>query len=372
MESLNVADLSLTTCMVVEDQPVVLSLLSAVLKIITVGRVLPVRTAAEAVDLIKRVKSSPSSVGVSNIDFALIDWNLEGDAFRKLSESEFYDELDYDKKQNFVEKPLQGVELARWIRRNESTAFMPILAVSAYSNARLLENIRAAGMNSFVSKPFNINDIARHVQRIVQDVRPYITTSSGYFGPDRRRTNRSVDHDRRVSQKGVKTISPPRTLRNKTMGTANVSAADVIGISHRINDIAPQDFLEYVRKSTDTIQGFMRSVDFEAQDKKKNQLLFNEIDFTCNDVLGHVGCFSYQMIAEVISGVSRFIGDRYFLPTPEAYALIEQQMVTVRYLVDKKVKGPTTDKMRPLFATTVEVMNKVLRRNRKIILELHD
>ena len=351
------ADLSLTTAMIIEDQPSILKLAADCLKILRVGQILPVSSAFAARQMITDIVNNPSSAGVSHIDFALVDWNLVGNPFAETPEQE----------------DQQGPDICRWVRQVEFGRFMPILAISGYSSKDVITDMINAGVNGYLSKPFSVHDLSRQVQRMVSDIKPYIITPSNYFGPDRRRVKHKVSKERRRSQNGVRSFNPPRTLRQKTSGTVDIPETDVSKIMLQMREIAPPEYCSMVDMHLQQIKTVLNATPTEITDEASAETTRKncaEINFLCNEILGNPGGFTYQMIAETMASMSRFVVDKHFLPSKQAHAMLQQQIATAEFIIQRKMKGSAKGEMRKLFTESFTVIEKVLRQNRLKSLDL--
>ncbi|NQY81763.1 MAG: response regulator [Alphaproteobacteria bacterium] len=349
-QELQSVDLSLTTALIIEDQPQILSLIADCLKVLRVGHVLPVANAQMAQEVVTTIERNPSQVGISHIDFALIDWNLIGNPFRKEDG-----------------EALQGPDISRWLRQVEFCRFMPILGISAYSSKEILTDMIDGGVNGFVSKPFSIYELSRHIQRIVSDIKPFIVTPSSYFGPDRRRIVIKVTAEQRRSQNGVRAFNPPRALRQKTANIVDIDEKDVTKVMAKMRDIAPPDYRTMVDINIRYIKDLLDETPQEVPDEATAKLVranFDEINVLCNDTLGDPGGFTYQMIAETMASMSRFISDKYFVPTKQAHLMIRQQLATAEVIIQRDMKGAAKGEMRHLFSESFTVIKKVLKQNR--------
>lgn len=62
---------------------------------------------------------------------------------------------------------LTGGEAARMLKQNSSTAEIPILAISAMSDAAQLEDVLA--VDGFLAKPFDLDDLSRQITTLLPD-----------------------------------------------------------------------------------------------------------------------------------------------------------------------------------------------------------
>lgn len=61
-----------------------------------------------------------------------------------------------------------GVELLRHLRAQPTFASLPVIAMSAYSDALQEEEVRAAGADAFLPKPFTVADLREALEAIVR------------------------------------------------------------------------------------------------------------------------------------------------------------------------------------------------------------
>ncbi len=90
--------------------------------------------------------------------------------------------------------PLDGLELTRLVRTGTDSPnpYVPIIMVTAHAEGRHVLVARDAGINGFVAKPVSPTNLLRHIIEIIEYPPPFIS-STGYFGPDRRR-RRSAEY----------------------------------------------------------------------------------------------------------------------------------------------------------------------------------
>lgn len=100
---------------------------------------------------------------------------------------------------DWVMQPLSGLEFIKKVRAHPNNAirFIPIIMVTAYSELWRVHNIRDAGANEFVVKPFSAQTLYGKIRAIIENPRPFIEAPQTYFGPDRRRRTIPVLEDRR-------------------------------------------------------------------------------------------------------------------------------------------------------------------------------
>ena len=158
-------NLSRVRVLVVDDNDFAREFITAALKSLCIREIINAEHGAKALDLIK--SHMP--------DLVLVDWMME---------------------------PVNGLELVRELRahENRSLRFLPIIMVSAYSELWRVHNVRDAGANEFVVKPFSAKTLYAKIRAIVDNPRPFIDVPSGFFGPDRRRRSIPVADDKRQAR----------------------------------------------------------------------------------------------------------------------------------------------------------------------------
>lgn len=81
-----------------------------------------------------------------------------------------------------------GADLCRHIRTSKDSPnpYAPIIAVTPGTTRMVVEELRDAGVNEIVAKPFTPKDLLQKINATVLRPRRFIKTDS-YIGPDRRR-----------------------------------------------------------------------------------------------------------------------------------------------------------------------------------------
>jgi two-component system chemotaxis response regulator CheY len=84
---------------------------------------------------------------------------------------------------------MDGLDLALSIRHDPMIVnpTMPIILVTGYADAAVIDQVINYGVDEVVTKPLRARDLMARVEKTILRPRPYIRTPSGYFGPDRRR-----------------------------------------------------------------------------------------------------------------------------------------------------------------------------------------
>ena len=105
------------------------------------------------------------------------------DAFKEMQRSAF-DLVICDQ----INEPISGIEFIQMLRTSQDSPdrFVPVIMVTASSDAGTVNGARDAGVTEFMSKPFSARGLYARILEVINKPRPFIRTKT-YFGPDRRR-----------------------------------------------------------------------------------------------------------------------------------------------------------------------------------------
>ena len=108
-------------------------------------------TAAEALEIMR----------TTTVDLVVLDWKME---------------------------PIDGLALARMLRWSEQSPnpYVPILMLTAHTEASRVAAARDAGVSGFVKKPISARLLFERVSFALTDSRMFVR-STDFFGPDRRK-----------------------------------------------------------------------------------------------------------------------------------------------------------------------------------------
>jgi len=74
---------------------------------------------------------------------------------------------------------INGVEVVRYIRRNQHTARVPIVAISSDTQGELVHSMKTAGANAFCPKPIAFEAL----EQAISDARQDVTLTKPLTGP---------------------------------------------------------------------------------------------------------------------------------------------------------------------------------------------
>ncbi len=114
-----------------------------------------------------------------------------------------------------------GLELVRRIRYEDNSPekYMPIIMLTAHSEALRIVEARDAGINEFIIKPLSAETLFQRLDSVIEHPRPFIRTSD-YFGPDRRRQKKMIkgEERRKVTLEPKESAAPPAAMQQLPSG----------------------------------------------------------------------------------------------------------------------------------------------------------
>jgi len=88
---------------------------------------------------------------------------------------------------DWMQNPDRGIELTKKIRTSEKSPnpFVPIIMTAGSGHKDRVLRARDAGISEYLVKPFTAKSLARKIERIIEEPRPFVVCDT-YIGPDRR------------------------------------------------------------------------------------------------------------------------------------------------------------------------------------------
>jgi len=102
---------------------------------------------------------------------------------------------------DWVMPTMDGIEMTEMIRtaHDSPCPFVPIILVSAHTEATKVLRARDAGINEFLTKPISAKALYKRVSKVIAKPRIFVH-SQEFLGPDRRR--RSADNSNSIERRG--------------------------------------------------------------------------------------------------------------------------------------------------------------------------
>lgn len=164
--------LDLLSVLVVEDSAFIRNVLTATLRAIGVGTVHGEPSGADAIRFLEERRAALPP-GTAPVDLIISD---------------------------LVMPEVDGLMLLRWVRCSPRSPdrFLPMLMLSGAADRHYVEQARDLGATDFIAKPFSAGTIASRLLTAIARPRRFVL-AKGYFGPDRRRSQRPVAMDCRMT-----------------------------------------------------------------------------------------------------------------------------------------------------------------------------
>ncbi len=95
-------------------------------------------------------------------------------------------------------EPLDGLDFIRLVRKSNDSGnpYVPIILLTGHTEMFRVREARDAGASEILAKPVSIEGLYKRIVSIIVKPRSFVKTGS-YFGPDRRRSERSFKGDDR-------------------------------------------------------------------------------------------------------------------------------------------------------------------------------
>ena len=92
---------------------------------------------------------------------------------------------------DWVMTPMNGLQFLSKVRNANDTPnpFVPAIMLTAFTDIDRVLRSRDAGITEFLAKPFTPATLYSRIVSVIEDQRPFVRCD-GFFGPDRRRSDR--------------------------------------------------------------------------------------------------------------------------------------------------------------------------------------
>ena len=222
---------------------------------------------------------------------------------------------------DLVMAPINGLLFLRWVRTSKESVnrMIPFIMLSGAADETYVNSSRDLGATEFLAKPFSAETVYKHLVKVIEVPRQFVTTTK-YFGPDRRRQKQDPpDKERRLkkdedvtvvysAEKVVKPKHPtdvwyfrlPNTLKEKAGGGGFKGAAemplDLLEEAEQQLKRAALDFttwaLDYLKKLSDLCTEALAA---DTEGGRGN--FFQEINLLALELRGQGGTFGYPLIS---------------------------------------------------------------------------
>ncbi len=334
-------NLSLLSVLVVEDIGFIRLLFTSVLRSLGIENIHIAENGADAVRIIsEKAKSLPDGTPPFDIVFS-----------------------------DLLMPEVDGFMLLKWLRISANTPdrFIPVAVVSAAADLNYIQRARDLGMNEFIAKPFATQTVWDRLMGLIYKPRRFIL-GGGYFGPDRRRTQRAIAEDRRKTKPEdiqiIRTSTKKLNIENAAVmhfEFTNRLAAKVGGLA-RGAEIPKIDvsILKKVEEQISSMAGDystwigdeIKRLDHAVQELKSPDVNLRQVITTINrgshEMRGQGGIFGYPLITEFSKSLFLTTNRHYNSLSENEYELIKAHVDAIKVVINEKVEGDGGDVGRAL------------------------
>ena len=109
---------------------------------------------------------------------------------------------------------LSGIEFTRLARtaKDSPNPYIPIIMISAYTERSRVYQARDVGITEFIQKPLSATSLYNRIIHTIEFPRQFVRTP-GYFGPDRRHSNK-LNYEGEERRKRILKLQNPKGLKN--------------------------------------------------------------------------------------------------------------------------------------------------------------
>ncbi len=336
-------NLALLSVLVVEDTGFIRLLLTSVLRTLGVENIHIAENGAEAVRQIKeRAKTLPE--GTPPFDLVVSDLLMP--------------EVD-------------GFMLLRFIRTSTESPdrFMPVAMISGAADMNFVNKCRNLGSNEFIAKPFSTQAVWDRLMQIVYKPRRFVL-GGGYFGPDRRRNEKKVEKELRLTKTEDIQIIRSGTKKIKLDSTdvvyfefTNRLAAKVGGLAQGAE--MPKIDIEVLKAVEAKIEEMAGDYSNWVEDEIKRmdeslhklqapdanlRVLIARINRGAHEMRGQGGIFGYPLITEFAKSLFLSTNRTFNGISENEFELLKAHIDAIKVVIAEKIDGDGGENGRALLS----------------------
>ncbi len=321
--------LDLLSVLVVEDSGFIRSVLTATLRTIGVGSVHAVVNGIAAVRFLEERRAALPP-GTAPVDVVISDLMMP--------------EVD-------------GLMLLRWIRNSARSPdkFMPVLMLSGAADRGYVEQARDLGATDFIAKPFSAHTLSSRLLHALARPRRYVL-AKGYFGPDRRRAQRPVQMDCRLTDPAeilvVHSKSKPAAIERYPVVHFDLPyrlGAKIGILPNGPVPTLPDEILAAAEQEIQNRAGdYAHWIGAEVEElaRRVERLgtepaagLIGQINRTAHEMRGQGGIFGYPLITHVAKSLYEATSAAPDAITPNERLLIRAHVDAIRAVMNGRISG---------------------------------
>jgi CheY-like chemotaxis protein len=253
-----------------------------------------------------------------------------------------------------VLEPVTGLDLVKTIRAAKNDKLlhfdMPIIMLTAHSDAQQVLAARDAGITEFVAKPFSARSFSTRLIEIIDSPRAFVEAPN-YKGPSRRRRaapppgveDRRGRPDQRTRPDGGPKVNILRANRSLHEMLGSVDAADIL-IEEVISEAqielmkAEGDFVIWVKDDIAKLEAAYSAL---ATNPTNNAARENLLD-AAYTIKSQAGIFGYDLGTHVADMLITYLG-AHILFSPEHLVVTRKHIDTMSVIFTQKVKDAKGD-----------------------------
>ncbi|MBY6261529.1 response regulator [Azospirillum sp. 412522] len=323
--------LDLLSVLVVEDSGFIRMVLTATLRAIGIGRVDAVASGADAIRWLEDRRAALPP-GTAPVDLILSD---------------------------LVMPEVNGLMLLRWIRSSPRSPdkFLPVLMLSGAADRHYVEQARDLGATDFIAKPFSAQTIASRLLFAIARPRRFVL-AKGYFGPDRRRADKPVALDCRMTAPSeilvVHSASKARgidrfpviyfDLPNRLGAKVGLAPRDPVPtLPPEVLAAAEEEILnragDYAVWIAAEVEEMGRRVDRLPREPEAVPGLLAQVNRSAHEMRGQGGIFGYPLITHIAKSLYEATRSGPTAVTANEHLLLKAHVDAIRAVMTGHVSG---------------------------------
>jgi CheY-like chemotaxis protein len=338
--------------LVVEDNEYMLDIFITALKRMGFARTHRAKNAKEAVDYLR--STAKSFGGGEQVDIVISDLLMGA---------------------------ISGQHLLQWLRDDKASPnrFMPFIMISGAADRVNVEGARDKGVSEFIAKPFSVESLYKVLQRLIDNPRQFVTTST-YFGPDRRRSSKAGPPggmERRKPDESHATIVYSKDRVEKASKPSDVWLFKLPNFlkqkmgsnAMRQDFVIPQSILQEaeatLKREAEGFIGwakeYLNRLSAQVTDAKgrvgDRTSAFEEINLIAHELRGQGGTFGYPLItvfAKSLYDVTKAPCNQ----DDNALEIVKAHIDTMRAVMREKIEGDGGEVGQTLFKILKQAINK--------------
>lgn len=323
--------LDLLSVLVVEDSAFIRTVLTATLRTIGVGTVHGVPSGGDAIRFLEERRASLPP-GTAPVDLIISD---------------------------LVMPEVDGLMLLRWVRYSPKSPdrFLPVLMLSGAADRQYVEQARDLGATDFIAKPFSAGTIAARLLFAIARPRRFVL-AKGYFGPDRRRTERPVAMDCRMTAPGEILVVHSKSkatgidrfpvvyfeLPNRLGAKMGIAPKDPVpNLPPELLAAADEEIQsragDYATWIAAEVEEMARRVDRLRSEPSAVPALIAQVSRAAHEMRGQGGIFGYPLITQIAKSLYEATRGSFTTVTANEQLLFKAHVDAIKAVMNARISG---------------------------------